>query len=902
MAGTIDFAKYVARFGVDLSGLSNGLEEADKKIKNSLDKSFSDMGGKMSSAGKSLAKISVPLTAIGVLATKVGSDFQASMSEVQAISGATGKDLERLTEKAKEMGASTKFSASESAEALKYMAMAGWDTEQMLGALEGVMSLAAASGEDLGLVSDIVTDALTAFGMEAKQATEFADLLASASSNSNTNVSLLGESFKYVAPLFGSLGYSAEDAALGLGLMANAGIKGGQAGTALRSAITNMIKPTDAMQIAMDKLGLSITDANGEMLPFKSIMDELRVKFKDLTEEQQAQYAATIFGQQSMSGMLAIINASEEDYAKLTDATRNYTGSAKEMADVMQENLQGRITKLKSALEGLGIKIFEIMLPYAEKMVGVIQKLVDWLDGLDLGTQKIIVGIGALIAVASPLLIIGGKVATGIGSIIGLFGKLSTVSAVTTTGVSSVASGIGGVGIAAKAGALLLNPWTLAIAGAGVAVYGLYKHLKQDAIPSIELFGDEVSENTQKSIGEFLDLEEKATIALNQLSWSGQEVTQEMSENITGNFEIMKEQIVTNLEEQKTEALQSLDELFSNSKTMSEEEKEEMIKITTEKYDEQIKMTEEGNNRIKEILEQAKEENRSITEEEKNEINKIKNEMKNDAVKVLSESEKEQLAIMERLKVESGKISAKQASEIVKNSIEQKNKTIKEAEKEYQDRLKYAAQLRADGTKESKMLADKIIEEAKRQKDESIKSAEEMHRDVVREAKQQAKEYVNEINWTSGEVKTKWEVIKTNISNSLSAIGRKIRDGINDIREWNNQSVKEKVFSVVEKVKKVFTGNETASYDVGTNFVPMDGLAFVHKGEQIIPAKYQGQPYSPNTNTININEGDIKLEVKGNLDKSILPEVKKLINEAKNYSMSRLVNELNKNGIRPVKV
>jgi TP901 family phage tail tape measure protein len=280
-----------------------------------------DVGKKMESVGKDLTKkITLPLVALGAAAVKVGSDFEAGMSEVKAISGATGSDFKKLEEKAKEMGATTKFSASESAEALKYMAMAGWDTNQMLDGLEGVMMLAASSGENLGSVSDIVTDALTAFGMEARQAGEFADLLASASSNSNTNVGLLGESFKYVAPLFGALNYSAEDAALALGLMANAGIKGSQAGTSLKTAIANLANPTSNMAGAMDDLGISITDANGEMLPFKNVMDELRLKFANLSEEQQAQYAATIFGKEAMAGMLSIINASEEDYEKLTQA------------------------------------------------------------------------------------------------------------------------------------------------------------------------------------------------------------------------------------------------------------------------------------------------------------------------------------------------------------------------------------------------------------------------------------------------------------------------------------------------------------------------------------------------------------------------------------------------------
>ena len=325
--------------------LGKDLEAAGQKMQG--------IGKQMESVGKNLStKVTAPLVGLGAAAVKVGSDFETGMSEVKAISGATGEDFVKLQEKAKEMGATTKFSATEASEGLKYMAMAGWDTTQMLDGLDGIMMLAAASGEDLGLVSDIVTDALTAFGMEAKEASGFADLLASASSNSNTNVAMLGESFKYVAPLFGALGYSAEDAALALGLMANAGIKGSQSGTSLKTAIANLANPTDKMAVAMGRLGLSITDANGEMLPFKDVMDELRAKFSGLTEEQQAQYAATIFGKEAMAGMLAIINASEEDYAKLTDATRNYNGAAKEMADVMQDNLQGELVLLKSALEG----------------------------------------------------------------------------------------------------------------------------------------------------------------------------------------------------------------------------------------------------------------------------------------------------------------------------------------------------------------------------------------------------------------------------------------------------------------------------------------------------------------------------------------------------------------------
>ena len=225
----------------------------------------------------------------------------------------------------------------------------------MLGGIEGIMNLASASGEDLASVSDIVTDALTAFGLSAKDSGHFADVLAKTSSSANTNVSMLGESFKYVAPVAGALGYSAEDTAIALGLMANAGIKGSQAGTSLRSSISRLVKPTDDAAAMMDKYGISLTNTDGTMKPLGEVMNTLREKLGGLSEAEQAQAAATLFGQEAMSGMLAIINASDSDYQSLTNSIYNADGAAQQMSDTMLNNLSGQLTLLKSALEGLAI-------------------------------------------------------------------------------------------------------------------------------------------------------------------------------------------------------------------------------------------------------------------------------------------------------------------------------------------------------------------------------------------------------------------------------------------------------------------------------------------------------------------------------------------------------------------
>lgn len=306
-----------------------------------------------------LAAVATAVTAAGGAAVKVGSDFEAAMSKVSSISGAAGDDLDALTKKAEEMGATTKFSATESAQALQYMAMAGWDTQSMLDGIEGIMNLAAADGLDLATTSDIVTDALTAFGLKASDSTHFADVLATASSNANTNVSMLGESFKYVAPLAGTMGYSVEDMSLALGLMANASVKGSQAGTSLKTALANMAKPTKIMKTYMDDLGLSITETDGTMKPLRTVLSEMRDKFSNLSTAEQTAAASAIFGKEAMSGMLAIINASDEDFNKLAKAVDNADGTAKRMADTLQDNLQGQLTILKSSLEGLGIQIYD---------------------------------------------------------------------------------------------------------------------------------------------------------------------------------------------------------------------------------------------------------------------------------------------------------------------------------------------------------------------------------------------------------------------------------------------------------------------------------------------------------------------------------------------------------------
>ena len=491
-----------------LQSLENEVGSGSAKLAE-ISETSGKIGESLTSAGEKMLPVTAAVTGLGTAAVKTAADFDSSMSNVAAISGSSAEDMDKLRERAREMGAQTKFSAKEAGDAMGYMAMAGWDAQQMYDGLPGIMNLAAASGEDLATTSDIVTDALTAFGMKAEDSSHFADVLAQASSSANTNVSLMGETFKYIAPVAGALGYSAEDAAVAIGLMANSGIKASSAGTQLRTSLTNMIKPSKDVGDAMEKWGFYATEAatavdqakvdkqmlrvqkaslaadkaqqayndavskygaesteasnaaatleikqtelasanetltqlqegttqnvrlynkalqneDGSMKSLKETMDFLREAMGNMSEAEQTQAATAIFGKEAMSGMLAIINASDADYEKLIKNIDNCDGAAENMAETMQDNLSGQLTTLQSALQELAIAFGEILMPYIRKAAEVIQGFVEKLNGMSEGQKKVI---------ATIALIMVGKVATGISAITGLFSKMKTLTTITS--------------------------------------------------------------------------------------------------------------------------------------------------------------------------------------------------------------------------------------------------------------------------------------------------------------------------------------------------------------------------------------------------------------------------------------------------------------------------------------
>lgn len=601
--GTITQGEYDA-LQADIALTTNKLKDLEKQAKSSSSvlgeqmkaagSNIQKVGEGISTVGEKLLPVTAALTAAGTAAVGIASSFESEMSKVAAISGATGDDLQALSDKAREMGATTQYSAQESAQALEYMAMAGWKTEDMMSGIAGVLSLAAASGADLATTSDIVTDAMTAFGYSADQAGHFADVLAATSTNANTNVEMLGESFKYVAPLAGAMEYSVEDVATALGLMANSGIKASSAGTALRTLLTNMAKPTDSMQAAMDKLGVSLEDGEGNMKSLAEVMQDLRDGFgqlqmspeqfaaevenldgflekgimtqkaydasmEELTQRAfgaegalKAEAAAALAGKQGLSGLMAIVNASDEDFEKLTDSIYNSEGAAENMADVMQDNLGGDVKKLKSALEELAIAFGELIIPVVRDVVDVIQEMVNDLNALDEPTKRLIVTIAAIAAALGPVLIIVGKVVSFAGMLTTALGTLmpilttiaATLAGFVTTVLIPILPIILAIAAAIAAVIVVIKNWDAIVELAQMAWEGLKNALSsaataiKDAVTkAMTAVGDKVKDTFNKLKTWAADIKAKLSTAFAQMAVKLAESAVNIKEKVTSAIE-----------------------------------------------------------------------------------------------------------------------------------------------------------------------------------------------------------------------------------------------------------------------------------------------------------------------------------------------------------------------------
>lgn len=474
---SVDVGSAIGYLDIDISGFLSGFETAMNQTKSYQNKieamgnKISGVGDKMSSVGTKLTgAVTAPVLALGTAGMKVATDFETAMSEVRAITGTSGAEFseqfEAMRSEALELGASTAFSAGEVANAMTEMAKAGWNSEQIIAGMSGVLDAAAASGEGLAAVSTIVADAITGFGLEAADSSRVADLLTQAANSGTIGINDLGESFKYIAPVAQSVGFSIEDVTTAISAMSMAGIKGSQAGTGLRTMITNLIKPTDQITTAMKELGIEVTNSDGTLKSLDDIVGILRDSFDGLSDEQKAYYAATLAGKEGMSGLLSLLNLTEEQYNDISESMNAAKGTAQETAGVMQDNLQAQVEQLGGSLETLAIILADHVIPYAKDLVEWLTGLVEKFAALDPVTQKTILTIAGVAAIIGPIILVVGKLTSGIGSLVtgigkvaSLFGKFSSAASTVPAPAEAAGKGIG---------SLAKSALNLLAAGAGI--------------------------------------------------------------------------------------------------------------------------------------------------------------------------------------------------------------------------------------------------------------------------------------------------------------------------------------------------------------------------------------------------------------------------------------------------
>ncbi|MFA5379486.1 MAG: phage tail tape measure protein [Dehalococcoidia bacterium] len=403
----------------DITGLVKAVGQAELELAK-VDKAFATgqkaieaYGTKMTSMGKNLSmSVTAPILAIGTASVYVAAEFDDSMRQVQATSGATGAEFDALREQARQLGADTAFSATEAAEGMNYLAAAGFDANQVMAAMPGMLSLASAGSVELGEAASIASSILNGFGLEAEEAGRVADVLAKSAAATNAGVTDMGEAMSYVAPVAKSTGLSLEEVAAAVGVLSNAGIQGSMAGTTLRGAISSLLTPTDDAQEALDRLGVVVKDSSGNMLPLNEIIGQFEKSGLNAAD------AMTIFGDRAGPGMLALVQKGQSGLIDLTTTLENSEGAATAMAETMESGPGGAFRTLEGSMEDLAITFGDTLIPAIMPFIDLLKDLANWLSSLDKNTLTIIVTVAAFAAAVGPVLIVLGMLISSIGTII----------------------------------------------------------------------------------------------------------------------------------------------------------------------------------------------------------------------------------------------------------------------------------------------------------------------------------------------------------------------------------------------------------------------------------------------------------------------------------------------------
>lgn len=798
----------------------------------------------------------VALGGVGIASSlKTFSDFEYGMKTVQATSQASQSDLVKLTDTAKHLGATTAFSAKEASSGMNYLAMAGYKTNDIISSMPGLLNAAAASGEDLASVSDIISDAVTSFGLKASDTSRLSDVMASASANANTNIGLLGESFKYVGATAGAMGYSVEDASIALGLMANAGVKGSMGGTALKNAMVNMASPTDKMATVMDKYNISITDSNGKMKSLKSVMDMLREKMGGLDKATQSAAASQLFGKEAMSGMLSIINASPQDYEKLTSAIYNAKGASEKMANTKLDSLSGQWTILKSAVEGMQIELGQRLAPYAKqfvtwltgKMPQITNSIVKFVDYISKNTTKIkalatsIAGIGAASIGFSAV----GKIGSTISGISKVF-----KGAKVAEGTAKAVSGLKKVGLLAKILPAVLSPAGLAIAAtatvagtAYVANANLIKRSISDTTEELgpmeqlmnilngrihksksemqgmgliyEDFGKNISSSFKKGVEESTRSIRDFQLYLNEINLDGK-IDKNESNEFDRKVNEMCNSAIKTIQSKKDETQKAFRDLFMDDGKMSKSE-QSTLDYFSKKYDVQVGNEKKLQQEILNIKKEAIKKHGKLLNEDIKKIKKYQDEMARIQLEAVGGNADEINYAKNKFKARAQGLDIKDASTLLKGSAKKRDDAIVEIKAKYNtyiDKLK--SELKnpeLDAAKRGNL--ESTLSELEKAKAGKIKSQLKLHNENLNTLYSYNPNLKGKLNKFDGSELTGKDIDSQNtlqkIKNKYEGIEQITRSGNYRIYDSNN-----KTWQKIQAVVNENTGEITGLYNMYT--------------------------------------------------------------------------------------
>jgi len=769
--------------------LGNSLTATSEKLKK-IGSTTTDVGKKLS------VGVTAPLVGIGVAAVKAGMDFEASMSNVSAMSGSTGGDLKKLNDQALQLGQDTAFSAKQAADGMADLASAGFSTEEIIQSMPGLLSLAASGNIDVATASDIAASAIRGFGLQASQTGHVADVLAQTAAGTNANVTDLGEALKYAAPPAAALGITIEETSAAIGLMSDAGIKGSDAGTALRTAFVNLAKPTTESATAMKQIGFNAFDAQGKMLPFATVISKLQNSTKGLTQEQKLNALTTIFGKESLSGMLAVVNASPGKLQSLETALKNSDGAAAKMAATMQGNAKGSIEQMMGSLETAGIKIEQSVAPTIKEIAGDVENLANKFSNLSPAVQGTIIKTALVVAAIGPVVTVVGSCITAVGFITGGLGTLSIAMGLTTaataatgvavaeTGIAAVgaSTGIGAIGLALGAALLPALPFIAAgvtIVATGVAINHA---MSQQATPAVNLFADNVTTNankiglsndaignsygntvtkisagTAKAVGAYLDLSNKAQQALTTLFVNGTVITNKISTGMIAQYKVMGDTIKAGMDKHNTDEVTAMQTFFNKSSVLTKGEEAKAIGVENTNNAAKKAAVDTATKQIDTIYQTAATQHRTITATEAAQIATINDGMKTKAVSALSETEIQAKVIEARMKSYGSNITAQQAGDIIKNANTQRDGTINAANTQYSKTVAAIIKARDESHSITADQAQKLITDAGKQRDGTILAAQTQRSEVVSKLTAMNSDITSGVDTTTGNMLTKWQ-------------------------------------------------------------------------------------------------------------------------------------------------